>query len=58
MLTSKNVTKDEFGTKYPRLRRTASAANFRLAGRRGYTTVNNNEDDSGKLCNFMMHTCY
>jgi hypothetical protein len=40
--------KDEFGTKYPRLRRTVSAANFTSAARRGYTSIQNN-DDCGKL---------
>ena len=39
--------KDEFGTKYPRLRRTLSAANFTGASRRGFSNLNN--DDIGKF---------
>ena len=31
--------KDELGHKYPRLRRTVSAANFTSAGRKGYSAI-------------------
>ena len=48
MANNNKGRKDEFGTKYPRLRRTMSAANFTGAGRRGYTSIHNNEE-CGKL---------
>ena len=38
MMASK-ARKDELGHKYPRLRRTVSAANFTSAGRKGYSAI-------------------
>ena len=39
--------KDELGHKYPRLRRTVSAANFTSAGRKGYSAIQS--EQSGNL---------
>ena len=36
--------KDELGHKYPRLRRTVSAANFTSAGRKGYSAIHSDHN--------------
>ena len=46
MMASK-ARKDELGQKYPRLRRTVSAANFTTAGRKGYSAIHS--EHSGNL---------
>ena len=46
-LMANEKRKDEFGTAFPRFRRTLSAANFSGASRRAYTALNN--DDTGNI---------
>ena len=38
-MVANKARKDELGHKYPRLRRTVSAANFTSAGRKGYSAI-------------------
>ena len=48
--------KDELGHKYPRLRRTVSAANFTSAGRKGYSAIHS--EHGGNLVFQISVSCF
>ena len=55
MMASK-ARKDELGHKYPRLRRTVSAANFTSAGRKGYSAIHS--EHGGNLVFQISVSCF
>ena len=55
MMASK-ARKDELGHKYPRLRRTVSAANFTSAGRKGYSAIHS--EQGGNLVFQISVSCF